>query len=247
MATASPIATLLVIEDDVHLADAVSRYLSRGGYRVKVAYDGMAAMRMFEEETPDLVVLDLMLPLMDGWEVCRRLRAVSPVPIIMLTARASESDRVLGLRIGADDYVVKPFSLRELQARIEAVLRRAGITRELLAQVVYDDGLLRLERDGWQVVREGKVLSLTATERRLLFALAESAGRVLSVESLLRMVWGPSYVNQENYVKLYVWRLRQKIEPDPGRPAYIRTERGIGYRFRSRPPEDPVPADPEST
>ena len=230
-------AMLLLVEDDAHLADAISRYLTRDGYRVTLAHDGVAAMRMFEADEPDLVILDLMLPLMDGWDVCRRLRAVSPVPIIMLTARASESDRVLGLRMGADDYVVKPFSLRELQARVEAVLRRAAKARELPGRPVYDDGFLRLERDGWQVLREGRALHLTATERRLLFALSEAADRVLSLDELLRAVWGPGYVNQGNYVKLYVWRIRQKIEPDPARPTYIRTERGLGYRFHAAEPD----------
>jgi DNA-binding response OmpR family regulator len=237
----SPVASLLLVEDDAHLADAVSRYLSRGGYGVRIAYDGQAALRLFEDTTPDLVILDLMLPLMDGWDVCRRIRAVSSVPIIMLTARASESDRVLGLHIGADDYVVKPFSLRELQARIEAVLRRVKTSPE--GQAIYDDGYLRLEREGWQVIRQGKPVALTATERRLLFALAESAGRVRSVETLLRTVWGPGYADQENYVKLYVWRLRQKIEPEPTKPAYICTERGVGYRFQKRAQGEEAPTD----
>ena len=225
-------ANILIVDDDVHLADAVSRYLARAGHHVSTVADGMAALRAFEAKDPDLIVLDLMLPGMDGWEVCRRLRECSSVPIIMLTARAGESDRVLGLRIGADDYVVKPFSLRELEARIEAVLRRSDLGRAAHADLLFDDGFLKLERDGWQVTREGELIHLTATERRLLFALAENEGRVLSVSDLLRIVWGPGYGDQENYVKLYVWRLRQKIEPDPKRPAYVLTERGIGYRFR---------------
>jgi len=226
-----PGAVVLVIEDDVHLADAVRRYLASAGFRVSVAYDGAAGLRAFRELAPDVVLLDLMLPMMDGWEACRRLRAESSVPIIMLTARASESERVLGLRSGADDYVVKPFSLRELQARIEAVLRRSELTRAVVARVVFDDGYLCLDREGWQVSRDQRLISLTATERRLLFTLAESAGRTQSTEHLLRSVWGAGCDQQSNYVKLYVWRLRNKLEPDPRRPRYILTDRGLGYRF----------------
>ena len=237
--TAATAGRLLVVEDDVHLADALSRYLARAGYEVLVAHDGQAALRTFESQPVDLVVLDLMLPQVDGWDVCRRVRSASRVPIIMLTARSAESERVLGLKIGADDYVVKPFSLRELQARIEAVLRRVGVTRDVMGRIVYDDGFLRLEGDGLQVLRSGVTVPLTATERRLLFALAQSPGRVHSVRSLLQAVWGPGYVGQDNYVKLYVWRLRQKIEPDPHAPTYIRTERGLGYRFHCRPPTEP--------
>lgn len=225
-------AKVLIVEDDAHLVDAVSRYLVRAGHEVCTAHDGQMGLEVYEREKPDIIVLDLMMPGMDGWEMCRRVREVSSVPIIILTARASESDRVLGLRIGADDYMVKPFSLRELTARIEAVLRRSDLTRAAHGAVLFDDGHLRLERDGWQVSRDGENVHLTATERRLLFALAQSEGRVLTVAQLLRAVWGDGYGDQENYVKLYVWRLRQKIEPDPHAPRYIETERGLGYRFR---------------
>jgi DNA-binding response OmpR family regulator len=226
---------LLLVDDDIRLTEAIALYLRRAGYAVSVAHDGMRALDAYETERHDLIVLDVMMPGMDGWEVCRRLRETSWVPIIMLTARSDESDRVMGLHMGADDYIGKPFSLKELAARIEAVLRRALMAAPVRDSVVFDDGRLRLEAQGMQVLLDGQPAPLTATERRLLFCLAERAGRALSVDEILRRVWGHEYNAQHDYVKLYVWRVRQKIEPDPDRPAYIRTERGVGYRFTPGP------------
>jgi len=223
---------VLLIDDDVRLTDAISRYLQRAGYEVDVTNDGAAGLGHFRDMGADIVVLDVMMPGMDGWDVCRRLREVSRVPIVMLTARSSEAERVLGLRMGADDYVGKPFSLKELDARIEAVLRRVHMAPPPAAEVLYDDGHLRLETAGLQVFRAGEPVDLTATERRLLFTLAESSGRVQSVDQILRQVWGPEYEAQYDYVKLYVWRVRQKLERDPRNPRYIETVRGLGYRFR---------------
>jgi two-component system KDP operon response regulator KdpE len=229
---------LLLIDDDKRLTDAIALYLRRSGYTISVAHDGPSGLSSFHDAQPDLIILDVMMPGMDGWEVCRRLRQSSDVPIIMLTARADETDRVIGLRLGADDYVGKPFSLKELEARIEAVLRRsarpAGAVGE--AGPLHDDGFLRIDKVGMQVKREGEPLDLTATERRLLFALAEQPRQILSADAILRRVWGPEYVGQSDYVKLYIWRLRQKVEPNPSQPVYIRTERGLGYRFA--PPAD---------
>jgi two-component system KDP operon response regulator KdpE len=222
---------VLLVDDDVRLSEAIALYLRRQGLRVTTANDGARGVEAFHRVQPDVVVLDVMMPVMDGWEVCRRLREVSWVPIIMLTARVDESDRVKGLRMGADDYVVKPFSLKELAARIEAVLRRADLSPSTKTGVVYDDSYLRLETEGLQVYVAGDAIGLTATERRLLFHLAENAGHVLSPEQILRQVWGPEYISQHDYVKLYIWRVRQKIEPDPADPTYLRTERGLGYRF----------------
>lgn len=226
---------LLLIDDNVQLLDAIATSLERSGYVVEKANDGAGGLERFREREPDLVVLDVMMPGMDGWEVCRRLRESSRVPIIMLTARANESDKIMGLKMGADDYVGKPFSIKELEARIEAVLRRVHMAPPSLDRVLYDDGQLRLETAGMQVLLGGEALALTATERRLLFVLAEHAGQVLSVEQILRMVWGSEYEGQTDYVKLYVWRLRQKIEADPSSPAYIATARGLGYRFVPAP------------
>jgi two-component system, OmpR family, KDP operon response regulator KdpE len=229
-------SSLLLIDDDVRLTEGIARFLRHAGYRVDVANDGVEGLEQFRQTQPDLVVLDVMMPGMDGLELCRRLHEQSQVPIIMLTARGDETDRVHGLRLGADDYITKPFSLKELEARIEAVLRRARSVPGSREDVVYDDGSLRLEARSMQVLRDGAPLSLTATERRLLFLLAEQAGRVFSPEQILRQVWGNEYEGQTEYVKLYVWRVRQKVEPNPDQPSYIRTERGLGYRFVPQTP-----------
>jgi len=222
---------LLLVDDNAQLLKAMVRSLERSGYETTTAKDGAAALEAFEAHKPDLIVLDVMMPGMDGWEVCQRLRDISRVPIIMLTARANENDRITGLKMGADDYIGKPFSLKELEARIEAVLRRARMVPLRSSSVVYDDGRLHLDAASMQVTLEGESINLTATERRLLFALAERAGWVLPPDQILREVWGPEYEGQSDYVKLYVWRLRQKLEGDPTQPTYIRTERGLGYRF----------------
>lgn len=221
---------LLIIDDDIRLTEAMALYLRRSGYAVSVANKAAEGIERFRAESPHLVILDVMMPGTDGWEVCRRLREVSSTPIIMLTARDSESDRVMGLRMGADDYVGKPFSLKELEARVEAVLRRVQ-PAPAENHVVFDDGRLRLEAGSLRVSVDGELVHLTATERRLLFTLVGQAGRVLGTDQILRLVWGPEYEGQSDYVKLYIWRLRQKIERDPTRPSYIQTERGLGYRF----------------
>ena len=171
------------------------------------------------------------MPKLDGWEVCNRIREVSNVPIIMLTARGQETEKVRGLQMGADDYVVKPFSLRELEARIQSVLRRSLQNTRDKTAVLYADEDLVIDSERWEVSLRGEPVDLTATERRLLFLLAENHGRVLPTESILEGVWGQESVDEVDYVKVYVWRLRQKIEPDPSDPTYIRTEHGVGYRF----------------
>ena len=224
---------ILMIDDDERLATAVAVYLGRQGYDVDLAHNADSGLACFHAQEPDLVLLDVMMPDRDGWEICRLLRSDSPVPIIMLTARADETDRVHGLQLGADDYVPKPFSLRELEARIEAVLRRSRMAPPSATDVLYEDEHLRVDRGSLRVLVDGNVIPLTATERRLLFVLAENPDRVLSPDYILRHVWGPEYVGQADYVKLYVWRVRQKIEPDPAHPQYIHTERGLGYRFHA--------------
>lgn len=240
-----PEQRLLLVDDNLQLLDAVTHSLSRAGYIVDTAKDGVEAIKKVEDLKPDLVLLDVMMPGMDGWEVCRRLRADSDVPIIMLTARANEDDRIMGLKLGADDYVGKPFSLKELEARIEAVLRRVDMSMAKTGDVVYDDGWLRLDAASMRVIRDDVPLHLTATERRVLFILAEKAGWVIPVDEILRQVWGDDYHVQSDYVKLYIWRLRQKIEPDPSNPRYIMTERGLGYRFT--PSDEVVPTSKVET
>ena len=222
---------LLIIDDDDKLVEAIELYMSRAGYDIVTAADGLQGMQQMYSQRPDLIILDVMMPRMDGWETCRRIREISDVPVIMLTARGQEPDRVMGLKLGADDYVAKPFSLKELEARVEAVLRRTRLLSPDEGRILYADDELVIDSGRLEVSKAGERVQLTATEQRLLFYLAENAGRVLTNEQILETVWGAEYVNEADYVKLYIWRLRQKIEKDPRHPQYILTERGIGYRF----------------
>ena len=221
---------LLIVDDDQRLGEALMLYLKRLGYDVAIAYDGLQGLDMFQTFRPDLVILDVMMPRLNGWDMARRLREVSHVPIIMLTARGQENDRVMGLKLGADDYIAKPFSLRELEARVEAVLRRARLADAARSGPLYQDGFLMIDASGWDVTREGQPVDLTATERKLLFLLVGTPS-VLSADTILEKVWGKEYAERPEYVKLYIWRLRQKLEVDPTTPRYIVTERGRGYRF----------------
>jgi len=224
---------LLVIDDDILLVKALCTYLTTKGYDVYDASDGPAGLVQVSQVHPDLVVLDIMMPRMSGWEVCRRIRRSSPVPIVILTARSAEDERAFGLNLGADDYVQKPFSLRELEARIAAVLRRCarnpGSYRD--SGVVYAGDDLVIDSRRREVRREGDTIVLTPTEMRFLLFVAQNANRVLTHRQLLENVWGQEYAEQTDYVKLLVWRLRHKIEPQPECPHYIVTERGLGYRF----------------
>ncbi|MBC8264968.1 MAG: response regulator transcription factor [Anaerolineales bacterium] len=222
---------LLIIDDDTNLVEAIELYLATAGYSIVTAADGVQGMQQMYSQQPDMIILDVMMPKMDGWETCRRIREISDVPIIMLTARGQESDRVMGLKLGADDYVAKPFSLKELEARVEAVLRRTRSVSPDKGRVLYADDELVIDSERFEISKGGERVKLTATEQRLLFYLAENAGRVLSNEQILETVWGAEYVNEADYVKLYIWRLRQKVEEDPHHPKYLLTERGIGYRF----------------
>ncbi len=222
---------LLIIDDDNRLVEAIELYLTRAGYSIVTAADGVQGMQQMYSQRPDMIILDVMMPKMDGWETCRRIREISDVPIIMLTARGQESDKVMGLKLGADDYVAKPFSLKELEARVEAVLRRTRSSPPDKGRILYADDTLVIDSERFEISKAGERVQLTATEQRLLFYLAENAGRVLSNEQILEFVWGAEYVDAIDYVKLYIWRLRQKIEKDSRQPRYILTERGIGYRF----------------
>ena len=222
---------LLAIDDDHTLAEALRLYLSRCGYQVISAADGTEGLHKLHSEKPDLVILDIVMPGMSGWDVCRRIRQVSPVPIIMLTARGQEMDKIMGLKLGADDYVTKPFSLRELEARIQAILHRTRLAPPTRASTIYADDSLVIDAGRMEVTRKGETVNLTGMERRLLFYLAENAGRIVTPRQILEQVWGPEYVDEAAYVKLYIWRIRQKIEDDPRNPRYILTERGLGYRF----------------
>jgi len=226
--------TVLVIEDDPNTAALVALYLEREGFRPVGAADGEKGLALADEQAPDLVILDLMLPKMDGWEVCRRLRQKSDVPVIILTARGEEIDRVAGLTLGADDYVVKPFSPRELVARVKAVLRRAPRpAAEVRSVLSHDEVLLNLEKRRLSV--RNLPVSLTPHEYALLEALMSTPGRIFTRDELLNRLYprGEAMVI-ERVVDVHIGKLRQKIEPDPSHPRYILTVRGIGYRFADR-------------
>jgi len=222
---------LLIIEDDADLVKALELYFARAEYSVITAANGLEGLQTLYNERPDMVILDIAMPKLDGWEVCRRIRELSQVPIVILTARVQEEERIKGLKLGADDYVVKPFSLKELEARLEAVLRRAKAARPMKEGVIFANQELVIDSDRLMVTRDGKHVELTPTELRLLLYLAENEGRVLTHRQILEKIWGAEYVDDADYVKLFVYRLRRKIEADAESPKYILSERGIGYRF----------------
>jgi DNA-binding response OmpR family regulator len=223
--------TILVVDDEPSIGEVVSIYLRRAGYRVVVARDGQAALEAMDKQPPDLVVLDLMLPKVDGLEITRRLRAEGDTPIIMLTARREERDRILGLEMGADDYVVKPFSPQELVSRVKAVLRRTrGPTPSSAEQpLVFDD--LRIDPKTRLVEVSGEEKSLTAREFDLLWVLARHPRQVFNRDQLLDLVWGLTEYVDPSTVTVHVRRLREKIEPDPSNPRHIQTVWGVGYKF----------------
>jgi two-component system response regulator RegX3 len=221
---------VLVVEDEESFSEAVSFMLRREGYDVVVTQDGNRAVEEFERNGADLVLLDLMLPGLSGTEVCRLIRTQSQVPIIMLTAKDGEVDKVVGLELGADDYVTKPFSSRELLARIRAVLRRHGDHEELLP-VVVEAGPVRLDVDRHMVVVRGQAVAMPLKEFDLLEILVRNAGRVLTRAQLIDRVWGSDYVGDTKTLDVHVKRLRAKIEVDPANPVHITTVRGLGYKF----------------
>jgi DNA-binding response OmpR family regulator len=221
--------TVLVVDDEPTLREVVVRYLEREGYRALIAVDGDEAEDALRAESPDLVILDLMLPGTDGLELCRRIRARSSLPVIMLTARGEETDRIVGLELGADDYVTKPFSPRELVARVRTVLRRAAQPVEL--HEVLQHGDLVLDSASRDVRKRGRVVKLTAREFDLLWFLAAHPRRVFSREHLMASVWGYQSAFDTGTVTVHIRRLRAKIEDDAARPRHIETVWGVGYRF----------------
>ena len=223
--------TILVVDDEPSISEVVGLYLRRAGYRVVVARDGQEALQALERQPPDLVVLDLMLPKIDGFEITRRLRDTGEIPIIMLTARREETDRILGLEMGADDYVVKPFSPRELVSRVKAVLRRTRGSTALQEEQVLTFSDLRIDPQTRLVEVNGKELSLTAKEFDLLWVLASHPRQVFNRDQLLDLVWGLNEYIDPSTVTVHVRRLREKIEPDPSTPRYIQTVWGVGYKF----------------
>jgi DNA-binding response OmpR family regulator len=221
---------VLIVEDDPNVAEVVGRYLAREGYEVDTEADGLRGLEHALADPPDLVVLDLMLPSLNGLEVCRRLRAVAPVPVIMLTARGEEVDRIAGLELGADDYVAKPFSPRELTARVKAVLRRAtGVVSAEEAEILRA-GTLEVDPVAHEAHVDGQFVALTAREFDLLVHLMRNPRRAFRREELLHDVWGFSY-GDTSTVTVHVRRLREKVEADPSAPRHVCTVWGVGYRF----------------
>ncbi len=220
---------ILVVEDEPTVAEVIDRYLRRDGYDVNVAHDGIEAMEAYDRFQPDLVVLDVMLPGLDGIEVCRRIRSRATTPIIMLTARGDEIDKLVGLQIGADDYVTKPFSPRELAARVKAVLRRSAAVPQDGDALRFNG--LRISGRTRTVEDERGVITLTAREFDLLFFLARHAGQVFSRDQLLDNVWDYEFPGDAGTVTVHMRRLRSKVETDPSRPRHLKTVWGVGYKF----------------
>lgn len=225
-------AKVLVVDDEPRVVQLVRANLGVEGYEVLVAEDGAQALSMAQSEAPDLVILDLMLPKLDGYEVARRIREFSSVPIIMLTARSGEVDIVRGFDAGADDYLTKPFSVNELMVRVRAVLRRSKFPEEIVARQSFQAGDLVIDFAQQRVTVHQQEVALTPLEYRLLTFLASNAGRVVLHEDILRHVWGPEYRDEIEYVRVYIRYLRQKIEKDPSHPEYIITRPGAGYMLR---------------
>jgi two-component system KDP operon response regulator KdpE len=222
---------VLVVDDEQRIINFMRMNLELEGCRVITATNGRAALDRVREDLPDIVLLDIMMPGMDGFEVLRRLRQFSSVPVIVLTAKDEEDDRIKGLELGADDYIGKPFSHRELVSRIRAVLRRHAMPPQMPQTRLKIDDRLTIDFAKHEVMVNGEAVSLRPTEYRLLYHLVQNAGWVMPHDVLLAKVWGPEYRDESHYLRLYITYLRQKIEEDPAHPRYILTERGVGYRF----------------
>lgn len=221
--------SILLIDDDTSLSELLTEYLRGQGFLIHTAGDGQKGLRAFFDTKPDLVVLDVTMPKMDGWETLKRIREMSRTPVIMLTARGDESEVLRGFSLGVDDYVSKPFSFAQLGARVKAVLGRAGEAASAAEQL--EVGALKVDMSTRRVTRDGELIPLTPTEFKLLVALMRRPGEVLSPEELVKNIWGPQYKEEIGFVRRYVWHLRQKVERDPENPQYIHNERGFGYRF----------------
>jgi len=232
-----PAQRILVVDDEANIRRIVVSYLQRDGYEVNEAVDGDKALDAFSRFAPDLVVLDVMMPGIDGIEVLRRIRRLSDVPVIMLTARAEETDELIGLSVGADDYVTKPFSAKALVARVKAVLRRAATVPTASGgdENVFSIGGLTVDIGRHEVVRDGEPIALTALEFELLAALVGAPGRVFSRRQLLERVWGWDYVGDERVVDVHIRKLRRALGDDASHPRFIETVRGVGYRAVDRP------------
>jgi len=222
---------ILVVDDEERMVRFIRLNLEHDGFQVSEAFNGKEAIQKIRDVTPDLILLDVMMPDIDGFEVLETIREVSQVPVIMLTAKGEEDDRVRGLELGADDYVTKPFSPRELVSRVKAVLRRTEGASGSMHGLIEVDDRLKIDFDRREIWLEGKLVKLRPTEYRMLYHLVQNAGWVVTHDQLLTKVWGYEYRDEPHYVRLYINYLRQKLEANPSDPKYILTERGVGYRF----------------
>jgi two-component system KDP operon response regulator KdpE len=229
--TVSMNTKILVIEDEERMARFVRLNLEQDGFQVDEALTGREGLDKLRTFMPDLILLDIMLPDLDGFELLKMIREINTVPVIMLTAKGEEEDKVRGLELGADDYITKPFSPRELVSRVKAVLRRIESTSMSTEEMIQVDDRLKIDFNRREIWVEGKLVKLRPTEYRLLYHLVQNAGWVLTYDQILSRVWGYEYRDEPHYVRLYINYLRQKLEKDPSNPKYILTERGVGYRF----------------
>jgi DNA-binding response OmpR family regulator len=222
---------ILVVDDEPRMIHFIRLNLEHDGFEVFEAASGLKTLDQFRDQLPDLILLDVMMPDIDGFETLRLIREISTVPVIMLTAKGEEEDRVRGLELGADDYITKPFSPRELVSRVRAVLRRTEMPSSLTHEIIEVDERLKIDFDRREVWVENQLVKLRPTEYRLLYHLVQNAGWVVPHEQLLAKVWGYEYRDETHYLRLYINYLRKKLELDPSNPEYILTERGVGYRF----------------
>ena len=224
--------TILIIEDEQKINDILAFSLGKDGYKTLSAFDGVKGLEMALKENPDLILLDVMLPGMDGFEVCRKVREKSQVPIIMLTAKGDDMDKILGLEYGADDYITKPFNILEVKARMKAILRRNAVTEKKVAKSnVINAGDMKIDCDSRNLYIAGRPINLTAKEFDLLELLAVNPGKVYSRDNLLKAVWGQDYSGDGRTVDVHMRRLREKIEDNPSEPKYVHTKWGVGYYF----------------
>jgi len=232
MSTVSkPRQRILIVDDEPRMIHFIRLNLEHDGFQVSEADSGVTALEQLRDQLPDLILLDVMMPELNGFETLKLIREISTVPVIMLTAKGEEEDRVRGLELGADDYITKPFSPRELVSRVRAALRRTQMPSTPLHELIEVDGRLKIDFDRREIWVEEKLVKLRPTEYRLLYHLVQNAGWVVPHEQLLAKVWGYEYRDETHYLRLYVNYLRQKLERDPSNPEYIQTERGVGYRF----------------
>jgi two-component system KDP operon response regulator KdpE len=222
---------ILVVEDDAEFLNLTSTWLQNAGYEVLTAGDGAEGMRRVYSSRPDLVLLDANIPKMDGWEVCRRIRDMSDIPVLMVTVNGQKSDRLKGFTLGADDYITKPVDFHELIARMQAVLRRSGLAKNEDKHSTFNNGDIEIDWGSRQVWVRGERVKLSPTEFKIISCLIKNRGWIVTHEQLLEKAWGPNYIGDKSFVKLYIRYLRQKIEENPHKPQIIMTERGVGYYF----------------